>query len=41
MEREAFAAALKNVKLAGFVWPDPEDPGDRELSRMSSNVVAT
>ena len=36
MERDDFAKALKNVKLEGFVWPDPEDAGDL---RLIKNVV--
>ena len=36
MERDEFANALKNVKLQGFVWPDPEDAGDL---RIVKNVI--
>lgn len=36
MERDAFAAALKNVKLEGFVWPDPDDAKDL---RLIKNVI--
>jgi len=36
MERNTFAEALKNVKLEGFVWPDPDDPGDL---RLIKNVI--
>jgi hypothetical protein len=36
MDRTEFASALKNVKLEGFVWPDPDDAGDL---RIIKNVV--
>jgi hypothetical protein len=36
MERSDFATALKNVKLDGFVWPDPDDAGDL---RVIKNVI--
>ena len=36
MERNDFANALKNVRLQGFVWPDPEDAGDL---RLIKNVI--
>jgi hypothetical protein len=36
MERNDFATALKNVKLEGFVWPDPDDAGDL---RVIKNVI--
>jgi len=36
MERTEFAKALKNVKLEGFVWPDPDDAGDL---RVIKNVI--
>jgi hypothetical protein len=36
MERANFAAALKGVKLEGFVWPDPDDAGDL---RIIKNVI--
>jgi len=36
MNRESFAAALKNAKIEGFVWPDLDDAGDL---RIIKNVV--
>src|SRR5215472_13108340 len=36
MQREAFSKALKNVKLEGFVWPDPDDADDL---RLIKNVI--
>src|SRR5262245_44657781 len=36
MERDDFANALKNVKLEGFVWPEPDDAGDVRIIR---NVI--
>jgi hypothetical protein len=36
MERQAFAEALKKVKLEGFVWPDPDDASDL---RLIKNVI--
>lgn len=36
MERSDFATALKNVRLEGFVWPDPDDADDL---RVIKNVV--
>ena len=38
MERSDFATALKNVKLEGFVWPDPEDASD---VRLIKNVIGS
>jgi hypothetical protein len=35
MERNDIAAALKNVKLEGFVWPDPDDAGDLRVIKDS------
>jgi hypothetical protein len=36
MERSDFANALKNIRLQGFVWPDPDDAGDL---RLIKNVI--
>jgi hypothetical protein len=36
MERTDFTNALKNVKLQGFVWPDPDDAAD---VRLIKNVI--
>jgi hypothetical protein len=44
MERIEFAAALKNVKLEGFVWPEPDDAGDlriiKDVIECGCHIVA-
>ena len=44
MERSDFATALKNVKLEGFVWPDPDDAGDvrviKDVIEFGCHIVA-
>jgi hypothetical protein len=37
MDRDEVASALKNVKLEGFVWPEPDDADD---VRLIKNVIA-
>ena len=36
MQQSEFASAIRNVKLPGFAWPEPDDAGDL---RIIKNVV--